>query len=846
MLAFSLRNLLARRRRAALTALAVLVGVAMISGTFIFIDTIDAAFSQLFTASTKGADVIVSSRQNLASPLSAPASLHAGLLDRIRALPGVAAVAGQISDVATIVGRNGQAIASTGSPTFAFSYLPPPFSGFTFVKGGPPRRANQVVIDQATAEHQRYHVGDRVSVLTGEPVRRFRVSGIARLGGASLGGSTFAVFDLATARSLYGKQGKFDTLYVAGARAVAPSTLVNEIGPLLSPELVVRDAHSQVDSAASGISGRLSILTNGLLAFALIAVFVGAFVIFNTFSITVSQRTREFALLRALGASRPQILRSVLAEAVAIGTAASLAGLAFGVLAAAAIRALFTGLGFNLPSTGLAFEPRTVVVGLGVGVLVTVAAGVVPALRATRVAPLEALRKSAAPAARTRLRIWLTALMAGMLALAGLLLIFTSSGSTSAQLAQSAAGAVALLVAVVLVSPVAIRRLTGLVAWPLTRGGRILGLLARENATRNPGRTAVSASALMIGLALVLFVTVYANGLRASTSEIIKQTFLGDFTIESQDGSGPIPAASARAVALVPNVLAISSLKSTTAHLRNAGDVAAEGIDPTTIGQVYRFHWIDGSRATLQDLTLSDVIVERDTARSAHLRVGDATTVTTETGKRMTVTVRGVYADRALLRGFALPQASFDRLFHQQRLQQVFVKLSPGADPVAAQVGLTQALSSLPGVVARSQTALAHEVSGRVDSILVLFYALLAMSVLMSLLGIANTLTLSITERTRELGMLRAVGMTAGQARALIRNESVITAAIGSVAGVALGIFVAWVITRTLSNQGVVFAVPWAQVVGLLALGLLAGVLAALPPALRAGRIDVLAAIAHE
>lgn len=823
-----------------------LLGVAMISGTFIFTDTIDAAFRQLFTDSSTGASVIVSSRQDVLSPSSAPASMHSPLLYQIRALPGVGAVAGQITDVATIVGRDGRAIRSTGSPTLAFSYLPPAFSTFTFVAGAPPHGGNQVALDEATAQRQRYHVGDLVSVLTGEPARRFRVSGIARLAGASLGGTTFAVFDIPTARDLYGKPGKYDILYIAGAKGVAPGTLVDEIQPLLSPELVVRSAHDQVASNVQGISGRLGILTGGLLAFGFIAVFVGAFVIFNTFSITVAQRTREFALLRALGSTRRQVLASVLAEAAAIGAIASLAGLAFGLLAAATIRALLRALGFNLPTTALVFELRTAVVGLAVGVLVTVVAGTVPALRATRVAPLEALRDSAAPSAPTRIRIWLTALGAAVLALAGLLLIFDSSGSSTAQLEQSAAGAVALVLAIILIGPLTARRLTRIVAWPLTRGGRILGLLARENAIRNPGRTAVSASSLMIGLALVLFVTVYASGLRASTRQVIAQTFLGDFTIESQDGASPIPPASARAVAVVPGLLAISSLKSTAARLGAAGSVSAEAIDPTTIGQVYRFHWIDGSQATLDQLTLSDAIVERDTARNAHLQVGDQTTVATETGQRMTVTVRGIYADRALLRGFALPRASFDRLFHQPRLQQVFVKLAPGTDRAQAGAALTSALATFPGVVARSQKQLEGEVAGHVGSILVLFYALLAMSVLMSLLGIANTLTLSIHDRTRELGMLRAVGMTSAQARALIRDESVITAAIGSLAGVVLGLFLAWVVTRALRGDGVIFTVPWLQVVVLLVLGLLAGVVAGLPPAARAGRIDVLSAISHE
>ena len=433
-----------------------------------------------------------------------------------------------------------------------------------------------------------------------------------------------------------------------------------------------------------------------------------------------------------------------------------------------------------------------------------------------------------------------------MLACAGLLVIFTGSGTATARLTQSAIGAVPLVLAIVVASPLMVRRLAGIVSWPIERRGGIVSRLARENAGRNPVRTAVSASSLMIGLALVLFVTIYASGLRSSTSRIIHQTFLGDLTIENQDGQSSIPAASARAAASAPGVLALSSLKAAPARLGAAGNITAEGIDPNSIGQVYRFDWIRGSSATLAGLGPGQAIVEQDTARAAHLSVGDRTRLVSETGLAQTVKIAGIYSDRALLRGIALPEAQFDRLFHQDRLQDVFVKLAPGSSLADAQSAVNRALSSLPGVVARSEKQLAGEVSGRVNSILILFYALLAMSVLMSLLGIVNTLNLSIHERTRELGMLRAMGMTRQQARRLIRNESLITAAIGSIVGVGLGIFLAWVVIRSLSSEGIDFSLPWLQAVGVLAVGLLAGVLASVPPARRAARLDLLAAIAHE
>lgn len=843
---FTFRSVLSRRRRASISALAVLVGVSMIVGTFVYTDTIDAAFHDLFGAAARGADVIVTGRQNIASPVTAPASIPVSLINRIRSLRGVAAAQGRISDTATVLGRSGRVVKVLGAPTVAISYLTPPFSGMEFVAGRAPSTSSEVALDRATATRQGYRVGDLVPIVTGEPLRRFRVSGIVRLGSASLRGASFVVFDLAAAQQLYGRPGRADVAYVATAPGTPAATVIQEIRPLLGPELVVRTASAQVDSDVSRVSDRLRLLTGGLLAFGVIAIVVGALVIFNTFTVTATQRAREFALLRALGATRAQLLGSMLGEALVIGVLASAAGVAGGVLAAQLIRAPFGGVGVDLPSTALVISLRTVTVGVAVGVLVTLAAGLLPAVRAARAAPLEALRESELTLAPTRALRWLLIAAAGVLTVAGLVLIFTSSGTTASRLERSAAGALAIVIAIVVLGPLVVGPIAGLVSWPMGRRNRMLPVMARENAARSPSRTAVSATSLMIGIALVLFATIYASGLRASTTRIIDRTFLGDFTIESQDGYTPIPAAAARTVAVVPDVLAVSSLKTADAQLGRTGSITAEGIDPETIGQVYRFDWVQGSPATLQSLAPGDVIVERDTAASANLHVGDRVTMRTETGLSAQVTVRGIYADRALLSGFALPRTAFDQLFHQSKLEDVFVKLGPGADPVTTGAALRQALGVFPGVLARSNRQLAHQVASRVNSILVLFYALLAISVLVSLIGIAGTLNLSIYERTRELGMLRAIGMTRRQTRVLIREESLITAAIGALTGAAVGIFLAWVVSRAQAADGIVFSPPWAQVAAVLAAGLIAGILAGIPPARRAGRLDVLQAIANE
>ncbi|HEY2161846.1 MAG TPA: FtsX-like permease family protein [Solirubrobacteraceae bacterium] len=842
---YTLRNLVVRRRRAVMTALAVLLGVSLISGTYIFTDNIHAAFGELFGDATRGTAVIVSSRQDLAATNNAPAKTHARLIGEIQSLPGVAGAEGEISNVATIVGRNGKPIENTYAPTLGLSYVPPQFGRFTFVAGRPPTGPGEVAIDQSTAQSQGFRVGDMISILTDEPLQRFRITGIARLGGASLGGATFAVFSLATAQALYLEQGRVDQIAVTATKGTSTAILISEIRPLLSPELVVRSAQSQAAAEAAGIADRLGVLIDGLLAFGFIAVFLGAFAIFNTFSMTIAERTGEFALLRALGATRRQVLDTVLLEATAIGLAASILGLLGGFVAAILIRTLFEAIGLSIPSAGLTFRLHTVVVGVGVGLLVTIGAALAPALRATRVAPLQAIRDVVprAPSART---VLLRAGAALALFAAGLVLALTGSGSAAHRLTRSAIGAGAIVLAIVVVSPIVIGQMVRLVGWPLERGGRILGRLARENTTRNSTRTAATASSLMIGLALVLFVTVYANGLRTSTTRIVHRTLLADFTLQSRDGTSPIPPATVQAVTRLPELQSVASVANAQGRLGSSGLVTAEGVDPTTFGQVYRFDWVQGSDAALANLGPGDVLVEQDTARSAHLSVGGHVLMKTETGLQSTLTVRGIYRDQALLQGFVLPSAVFARIFHQPRLQAVFVKLSPGTSVSGAGVTLDQALRPFPGVVARSRQQVETVVGSRLNSVLALFYALLALVVGMSLLGIVNTLSLSLHERTRELGMLRALGMTPEQTRALIRDESFITAALGAIVGVVLGILLAWIVTLALAGDGVVFAIPVLQVLGLLALGLLAGVVASVLPARRAVRIDVLQAIAQQ
>ena len=843
MTALALRGLLARRARALLTVLAVLLGVTMIAGTFVFTDTINRSFTRLFTSAVHGADAIVSAKAGSADRLGSAPAVRKRLIDEIRRLPGVQRAEGQVSDRAELVGAGGKLLHTGLSGTIATSYLAPPFGELQLIAGRPPRGSHQVLLDAQTAADLGYRIGQRIEVATELPVRAFRIVGLVRFGGVAQAGFSVVAFDLRTAQRLFAYRSRYDAIYIAGKPSVAPSTLTREIAPLLTPELVVRTAAAQAATNTDRLRSGLSFLTDALLAFGLIAVFVGAFVIFNTFSITVAQRTREFGLLRTLGASRRQLLGSVALEALTIGVGASALAIVLGFAAAAGLRALFNAFGFQLPSTGAVLELRTVVVCLFAGVSVTLLASLAPALRATRVPPLAAMREGIAlPSSRLAPALpWLAAL----LSIAGVAMALRSATSGSG-VGMAAAGAVAVVVGVALLAPRLVPATARAAGWPLERATALTGRLARENAARNPARTAATAAALMVGLALVLFVTIFANEARASIRAVVARSFAGDLAITGQSAFAPIPDDAARVVRRVPGVQVASILKTSDSTVTGAGSWTANGIDTQTLTRTYNFDWVAGDDSLLGQLGPSGALVEQSLAQRADLQVGSHFEITTPAGKVMELTTIGIYRDTALLAGYAVALRKFDFVFHQPWAQRILVKLLPTANPMLTERHVGAALRKFPQTSVQSERQLADQEAARLNSVLYLFYALLALSVIVSMFGIVNTLTLSIHERRRELGTLRALGASRRTLRRMVRYESAITALIGSSLGLVLGIFFAAVVTASLAGTGFHFAVPWLQVAGLLVLSLLLALAAAAAPARRAARLDVLAAIAYE
>jgi putative ABC transport system permease protein len=846
----ALKGLLGRKFRAAMVSLAIVLGVAMVSGTFVLTDTIAQAFDEIFVASQSGTSVVVSGKRVVQRSVGTSATVSETLLAKVRALPDVESAAGGIKDEAKIIGKDGKTITTRGPPSFGYGidFGHPRFNPLELVSGRWPA-AGEVAIDKSTAEKQDFRLGQLIGVQARGPVHEYRLTGTVALGGVSTGGTTIAAYDLSTAQRLFQKEGQLDSISVAAKDGVAPEQLVLEIRPLVPSSAEVKTADEQAQSDSEQVRQGLSFLTYFLLAFAVIALFVGSFVIFNTLSITVAQRTREFATLRTLGAVRRQVLQSIVLEMLVLGALSSIAGLALGLGLAKGLDALFARTGVSLPQTGLVFAARTVFVSLAVGIGVAVVAGVLPALRATRVPPIAAVREGAV-LPKSRLARYTSALAAVLIAIAVAILgvgMFVDGVGTVTRLLFLAVGCLALFVGIALVSPPLVRPLAAIVGFPSERLGGVAGRLARENAVRSPGRTATTAAALMIGLALVTFVAVLGEGLRASITDRLDRDLLGDYVLSSRTRNEPFSTAAGEAVASATVVELASSVRGEQAKVAGSQETLT-GLDPETITKVYRFEWTDGSDAVLGRLGRTGAIVTDTFAKSKDLRLGSRIQVVTPDDKKLELLVKGIYKAPVLgsvLGVVSITRSAFDATFVRPRDQHAFVNVK-GEPAESTERALEAKIAAYPDTELQTRGEFIDEQEASVSTLLALLYVLLALSVIVSLFGMVNTLALSVLERTREIGMLRAVGMTRREVRRIVRHESVITALIGAILGLPLGIFLAALVTRALASQGIVFALPVRSLFLFAIIAVLAGVGAAILPARRAARLDVLEALQYE
>ena len=881
----ALKGLAGRKLRALLTSFAIILGVAMVSGTYVLTDTIKKGFDTIFTVSYENADAVVSGKtlfgnnQNTTAP-----TIPESLLAQIKALQGVEDAVGGVEDSqTTLVGRTGKAIETGGAPNLGFSVNPRDqlFNPLTLVHGRWPITADEVAIDAGTASKHNYHVGQEIGVSVHGPTRPFQIVGIAELGGvASIGGATLAIFNLPTAQKLFHKVGVLDEIRVAKTGEISTTKLIAEIKAILPATAQVKTGQQQAKSDASQTTSFLSLLQKFLLAFGFVALFVGAFVIINTLSITIAQRTRELATLRTIGATRNQVLRSVLLESLVIGVIASVIGLFLGVLLADGMSALFNALGIDLPKSGTVLATRTVVVSLTVGIVVTLLASLWPAFRSTLVPPIAAVREgSVLPPLRFARYSPLIALGIVGIGIFGVLagaLGFLFTGGT--RLVALGVGVLLVFIGVAIVAPRVVRPIAswvnGIATWsvvalsvivyPLTvlgwlilrpfrrkppfpgvRPDRTANRLAAQNARRNPSRTAMAAAALMIGLALVTFVAVLAAGIKSTFETAVTAQFNADYVLTSQNGFTPTDISSVEAIRQVPRV--------TTAAGVRAGIGKAFGkqfdltaVDPG-ISNVLTLNWKEGSQATLETLGKTGAIVSASYAKRHDLALGSRLNVVTPYAKVIPLRVDGIInapkGGFSALGSITTSAATYDANYPNPQNVFSFVDIRGGVTQLNTKV-LNHALVDFPDAKIQTLSQFENQQEQGVNVLLNLLFVLLALSIVIAIVGLVNTLVLTVFERTRELGMLRAVGMTRLQVRRMIRHESVVTSLIGAALGLPLGVALAVLVSQAIGFS--VFAFPVGQIVGFIVAAVIVGILAAIFPARRASRLNVLEALQYE
>jgi putative ABC transport system permease protein len=845
----ALRNLLARKARTLLTSLAVVLGVMMVTGTYVLTDTIDQSFSQIFEQGNAGIDAVVTSRETVDTNDGQEPSFDAGIFDRVDAVEGVDEASGGIFDPqVSILDKEGEPIGGHGAPSFGASVGPDRFDALTYAEGRKPAGDDEVVIDKQTAGKAGYAVGDRIRVAGKEDAKEYELVGVATLGDVdSFGGASITLLTLDEARRVTRKQGRFDQISVAAAPGVTSEELTRRLKQELPRSVEAQTGSENTQTQKDDVGEFISILKTALLIFSGVSLFVAAFLIFNTFSITVAQRTREFSMLRTIGASRRQLVRTVMVEAAVIGLLASVLGLLAGIGFAPAINALFGALEIDLPSQGSVVATRTIVLAFVLGIGLTVLASLIPALRITRVAPITGLREGAVLETPKSHRLR-TVLAAGLTAIGVVAMLLGVFGALSPGELWVGVGAVAVFIGVALLSPRLVGPMASLVGRPVERFRGVSGRLARENAVRNPGRTASTAAALMIGLALVSFVAIFAAGLRNSTTAAFDKTIKADLILTNDDGFSDISAGVNRAVAELDGVEVASPGR--FAQANTAGDKGGylTLVDTQTVGSVMTLDWEQGDDSVLTGLGRADAVIDEKWGREKGLEVGERFKTQTSSGKTLTYTVRGSFVDRADFNGdFVASDVTAAAYGEPNSVSQVLLTLEEGADTGAVREDIDALVKDrYPTVDTKTKVEYKDFISEQVNQLLGVVYALLALAVIVSLFGIVNTLALSIHERTRELGLLRAVGMSRRQVRRVIRYEAVITALIGAVLGSVLGVLFALIMSRPLADEGFTLSIPVLTLIALLVLALVAGVIAAIGPARRASRLDVLDALAYE
>jgi putative ABC transport system permease protein len=845
MFSLTLKSVRANKARFLLTSVAVILGVAFMAGTLVLTDTIKKTYDDVATNVYKDTDTVVRSSSHFQGnndKTDVRGTIDAKLLDQVRGVKGVKAAEAQQVGVAVVVGKDGKLLDSNperGVPIALGWQNTPELNPMELVSGHAPRAPDDVVVDQRSFDKGQFRVGETVSVVSQSGAHPYHLVGVVTYGGSdSAAGAQVVAFSAEAAPSIIGTPGRYTAIQVVAAPGVSQSQLVANIRAAVHlPGVEAITGAKATEEARQATGTALQFINIFLMTFAIVALVVGSFVIYNTFSITVAQRTKETALLRAIGAKRKQVTRSVKIEALLIGVFGSAAGVAAGVGIAQGLRLVLEAFGMDLPNSATVVNSSAIVVSMIVGVVVTFLAAWLPARKAAKVAPIEALRDVAVePRTSSKRRV-----VFGALATVGGA-YFIVQGFSGAGAGPVGLGAFAVFAGVAALGPVMARRFSRIVGAPLPKLRGMAGTLARENAARNPRRTSATASALMIGVGLVTLITVFAASARTSIAGSVDTAMKSEYIVSTQFGMGGLSPVVAQQLDALPETQAVTPVRFLTAKVGGSGkDISA--FDAKSVDDTLKLNEKSG---TAHVVGLHDVAVQKDEAEKKHLTVGDTITMHfVETGKQR-MHVVGVYGAKDPFGQYVISMAAAEANFSQRYDNILLVKDAPGVSMKDARQAMDRVLANYPTAKLMTEKEFIGSVADMINKMLNLVYVLLAMALVIAFFGIANTLALSVYERTREFGLLRAVGMSRAQVRSTVRWESVLIAMLGTTLGTAIGVGFAWALVKASEKQGIrQLDIPVSQLAAIALFAALAAVIAATLPARRAAKLDVLKAISE-
>ncbi|MFE6285935.1 ABC transporter permease [Streptomyces sp. NPDC057877] len=838
----ALRNVLAHKARLLMTVLAVMLGVAFVSGTLVFTNTISDAYQNSSAKGFEQVDVAVEPEYQDArgDQVGKRRELTRDLLDESAEVPGAASAIGVVRGFTAIADKDGELIGE-GFQSQGGNYWGDDDPRYPLVDGRAPSGADEVLIDFETAKRTGYGVGDTVRLSVDGPVLNPRITGVFTTddGNVAAGGS-LALFDTETAQKLFGKPGTYDEIDVTATEGTSQTALKAALDKALPGDVVKTTTGAELaDEQAETIAASMSGLKQGLLVFAGIALFVGTFIIANTFTMLVAQRTKELALMRAVGASRRQVTRSVLIEAFVVGAVAAVAGLVAGIGIGIGLRSLMGSLGATVPDGPLVISPGTVGTALAVGILVTMLAAWLPGRRAAKIPPVAAM--SSVHAQATTKSLVLRNTLGALFSAAGVAVVLAATTMDGADgQAPMGIGAVLLIIGVFILTPLLSRPLIAAAA-PVLRVFGVSGKLARQNSVRNPRRTAATASALMIGLTLITGMTVMAGSLQQAIDKMAASSIRADYVVFMANGNALSPDVTEKLDA-TEGVTATSPMRNAASRIGGETEYLT-GVTGDTIGKLTDLPVADGTFK----VGGGRIVVDEDTAEQHGWRAGSAFTVSYEDGERQKLTVAGVFEGNEMISGILLDNAALTPHLTDPADMQILVKTADGASG-AAKDRLEKALGDNPAIKVQDKEDISKEIAQMFTLILNMLYGLLAMAVIVAVLGVINTLAMSVFERAQEIGMLRAIGLDRRGIKRMVRLESLVISLFGGVLGIGLGVFFGWAAGELLGTRMATYelVLPWARMALFLLLAATVGVLAALWPARRAARLNMLTAIKSE